>query len=103
MSGILQCWAIHIFLFPEISVIRFYTECFGMKVLRKRDVPDEKYANAFLGFGPEDSHFVMELTYSMFSYFCYLETMYALHFYLLSCQCIPCPNLNLLQLMLFFM
>jgi lactoylglutathione lyase len=44
--------------------IKFYTECFGMKLLRKRDVPDEKYSNAFLGFGPEDSHFVLELTYN---------------------------------------
>jgi len=52
-------------LFPYRS-IRFYTECFGMKLLRKRDIPEEKYANAFLGFGPEQSHFVVELTYSMF-------------------------------------
>ncbi|KAJ1428732.1 Vicinal oxygen chelate [Sesbania bispinosa] len=29
--------------------IKFYTECFGMKLLRKRDVPEEKYSNAFLG------------------------------------------------------
>ncbi|KAL1372697.1 hypothetical protein HN51_002801 [Arachis hypogaea] len=44
--------------------IKFYTECFGMKLLRQRDVPEEKYANAFLGFGPEESHFVVELTYN---------------------------------------
>lgn len=44
--------------------IKFYTECFGMKLLRKRDIPEEKYSNAFLGFGPEDSHFVVELTYN---------------------------------------
>ncbi|BAT77369.1 hypothetical protein VIGAN_01547600 [Vigna angularis var. angularis] len=44
--------------------IKFYTECFGMKLLRHRDIPDEKYANAFLGFGPEESHFVVELTYN---------------------------------------
>lgn len=44
--------------------IKFYTECFGMKLLRKRDVPEEKYSNAFLGFGPEQSHFVVELTYN---------------------------------------
>ncbi|KAF5728581.1 hypothetical protein HS088_TW21G00729 [Tripterygium wilfordii] len=44
--------------------IKFYTECFGMKLLRKRDVPEEKYSNAFLGFGPEESHFVVELTYN---------------------------------------
>ncbi|CAI0406885.1 unnamed protein product [Linum tenue] len=44
--------------------IQFYTEGLGMKLLRKRDIPEEKYSNAFLGFGPEDSHFVVELTYS---------------------------------------
>ncbi|XP_061336917.1 lactoylglutathione lyase GLX1-like isoform X2 [Gastrolobium bilobum] len=44
--------------------IKFYTEAFGMKLLRKRDVPEEKYANAFLGFGPEQSHFAVELTYN---------------------------------------
>lgn len=36
-----------------------------MKLLRKRDVPEEKYANAFLGFGSEKTNFVVELTYSM--------------------------------------
>ena len=45
-------------------VCRFYTECLGMKLLRKRDIPEERYTNAFLGYGPEDSHFVIELTYS---------------------------------------
>ncbi|KAG6739670.1 hypothetical protein POTOM_057284 [Populus tomentosa] len=44
--------------------IKFYTECLGMKLLRKRDIPEERYANAFLGYGPEDSHFVIELTYN---------------------------------------
>lgn len=49
----------------SFCTIRFYTEALGMKLLRKRDVPEEKYSNAFLGFGPEESHFVVELTYSM--------------------------------------
>ncbi|KAF2303725.1 hypothetical protein GH714_021481 [Hevea brasiliensis] len=44
--------------------IKFYTECFGMKLLRKRDVPEEKYSNAFLGFGSEETNFVVELTYN---------------------------------------
>jgi len=35
-----------------------------MKVLRKRDMTEEKYTNAFLGYGPEDAHFAIELTYS---------------------------------------
>lgn len=38
-----------------------------MKLLRKRDIPEERYTNAFLGYGPEDSHFVIELTYSKMS------------------------------------
>ncbi|XP_022140116.1 putative lactoylglutathione lyase [Momordica charantia] len=44
--------------------IKFYTECFGMKLLRIRDVPEEKYSNAFMGFGPEQSSFVVELIYN---------------------------------------
>eukprot|EP00252_Welwitschia_mirabilis_P007005 TRINITY_DN17_c0_g1_i2.p1 TRINITY_DN17_c0_g1~~TRINITY_DN17_c0_g1_i2.p1 ORF type:complete len:287 (+),score=43.58 TRINITY_DN17_c0_g1_i2:94-954(+) len=46
------------------NTIKFYTECLGMQLLRKRDVPEEKYSNAFLGYGPEDTHFVVELTYN---------------------------------------
>ncbi|GLT83298.1 hypothetical protein SLE2022_015930 [Rubroshorea leprosula] len=50
--------------------IKFYTECFGMKLLRKRDIPEEKYSNAFLGFGPEETNFVVKLTtdYGVTSY-----------------------------------
>ncbi|XP_058749959.1 probable lactoylglutathione lyase, chloroplastic [Vicia villosa] len=44
--------------------IKFYTECLGMKVLRKRDMTEERYTNAFLGYGPEDAHFAIELTYN---------------------------------------
>uniref|UniRef100_A0A7N0UCT5 Lactoylglutathione lyase n=1 Tax=Kalanchoe fedtschenkoi TaxID=63787 RepID=A0A7N0UCT5_KALFE len=44
--------------------IKFYTEAFGMKLLRQRDIPEEKYSNAFLGFGPEETNFVVELTYN---------------------------------------
>ncbi|KAM7276082.1 hypothetical protein ACFE04_017948 [Oxalis oulophora] len=44
--------------------IKFYTECLGMKLLRKRDIPEDRFTNAFLGYGPEDSHFVIELTYN---------------------------------------
>ncbi|XP_050365737.1 probable lactoylglutathione lyase, chloroplastic [Argentina anserina] len=46
------------------KTIKFYTECLGMKLLRKRDIPDEQYSNAFLGYGPEDSNFTVELTYN---------------------------------------
>lgn len=40
-----------------------------MKLLRKRDIPEEKYSNAFLGFGPEDTNFAVELTYSTCHFF----------------------------------
>ncbi|KAF5176051.1 Lactoylglutathione lyase [Thalictrum thalictroides] len=46
------------------KTIEFYTKGLGMKLLRKRDIPEEKYSNAFLGFGPETSQFVVELTYN---------------------------------------
>ncbi|XP_065850622.1 putative lactoylglutathione lyase [Euphorbia lathyris] len=46
------------------KTIKFYTECLGMKLLRKRDIPEERYSNAFLGYGPEESNFTVELTYN---------------------------------------
>lgn len=44
--------------------IRFYTEVLGMQLLRQRDYPDGKFTLAFVGFGPEDEHAVIELTYN---------------------------------------
>ncbi|KAI3435000.1 hypothetical protein D9Q98_003052 [Chlorella vulgaris] len=44
--------------------IKFYKDCLGMKLLRFRDIPDEKYSNAFVGYGPETTNFAMELTYN---------------------------------------
>ncbi|PIN23030.1 putative glyoxalase [Handroanthus impetiginosus] len=46
------------------KTIKFYTECLGMKLLRQRDIPEDRYSNAFVGYGPEDSYFAMELTYN---------------------------------------
>ncbi|KAM3282151.1 lactoylglutathione lyase GLX1 isoform X1 [Capsicum chacoense] len=46
------------------KTIKFYSECLGMKLLRKRDIPEERYSNAFLGYGPEESNFAVELTYN---------------------------------------
>ncbi|KAK7259030.1 hypothetical protein RIF29_24624 [Crotalaria pallida] len=34
------------------------------RTIKQRDVPEEKYSNAFLGFGPEESYFAVELTYN---------------------------------------
>ena len=44
--------------------IGFYEQAFGMKLLRYRDIPEEKYSNAFLGYGGEDTNFALELTYN---------------------------------------
>ena len=44
--------------------IDFYTKGFGMKELRRRDVPDGKYTLAFVGYGDEASNTVLELTYN---------------------------------------
>ena len=44
--------------------IQFYTRTFGMNVLRQHDYPDSRYTLAFLGYGPEHSHTVLELTHN---------------------------------------
>ena len=44
--------------------IKFYTEILGMKLLRQRDYPDGEFTLAFLGYGDESDHTVIELTYN---------------------------------------
>jgi len=44
--------------------VKFYTEVMGMKLLRTTDRPDQKYTLAFVGYGTEDAHAVIELTYN---------------------------------------
>jgi len=44
--------------------IDFYTKLLGMKELRRTDVPDGKYTLAFVGYGGEKDHTVLELTYN---------------------------------------
>jgi lactoylglutathione lyase len=44
--------------------IKFYTEVMGMKLLRTADRPEQKYSLAFVGYGSEDAHAVIELTYN---------------------------------------
>ena len=44
--------------------IKFYTENFGMKLLRQKDYPGGKFTLAFIGFGEEESHTVIELTHN---------------------------------------
>ena len=44
--------------------IKFYTEILGMQLLRQKDYPDGKFTLAFLGYGDESEHSVIELTYN---------------------------------------
>ncbi|MCR4348212.1 MAG: lactoylglutathione lyase [Sulfuricaulis sp.] len=44
--------------------IRFYTDVLGMQLLRRKDYPDGKFTLAFVGYGPETEHAVVELTYN---------------------------------------
>jgi len=42
----------------------FYTKVMGMELLRKTDRPEQKYTLAFVGYGDEREHAVLELTYN---------------------------------------
>ncbi len=44
--------------------IDFYNRTMGMKLLRSTDRPDQKYSLAFVGYGDESAHAVLELTYN---------------------------------------
>lgn len=44
--------------------IDFYTQVLGMKLLRRHDYPEGKFTLAFVGYGDEREHAVIELTYN---------------------------------------
>ena len=44
--------------------LNFYTDVLGMKLLRKSDYPDGKFTLAFVGYGDEKDHTVLELTHN---------------------------------------
>ncbi|EPF75940.1 lactoylglutathione lyase [Acinetobacter rudis] len=44
--------------------IKFYTEVLGMTLLRKRDYPEGRFTLAFVGYGDEENHTVLELTHN---------------------------------------
>jgi len=44
--------------------VRFYTEVLEMQLLRQQDYPDGQFTLAFLGYGPESTHTVLELTHN---------------------------------------
>lgn len=44
--------------------LKFYTELLGMQLIKKLDFPDGKFTLAFVGYGPEETSTVIELTYN---------------------------------------
>ena len=44
--------------------LRFYTEQLGMRLLRRQDYPGGRFTLAFVGYGDESDHSVIELTYN---------------------------------------
>lgn len=44
--------------------LKFYTEVLGMKLLRQKDYPGGQFTLAFVGYGDESDHTVLELTYN---------------------------------------
>jgi lactoylglutathione lyase len=44
--------------------LKFYCDLLGMKLLRKKDYPGGEFTLAFIGYGDESDHTVIELTYN---------------------------------------
>ena len=44
--------------------IDFYTRLLGMRLLRRKDYPSGEFTLAFVGYGEEDAHTVLELTHN---------------------------------------
>jgi len=42
----------------------FYCRILGMEVLRKSEYPSGRFTNTFVGYGPEETHATLELTYN---------------------------------------
>ena len=46
------------------EAILFYEDHFGMKLLRRTEYPEGKFTLAFMGYGDEKDHTVLEFTYN---------------------------------------
>ena len=46
------------------QTLKFYCGPLGMKLLSRKDYPDGKFTLAFVGYGDESGHAVLELTYN---------------------------------------
>ena len=45
--------------------VAFYTEVLGMTLLRRKDYPEGRFTNVFVGYGNEADHAVLELTWNL--------------------------------------
>ena len=46
------------------QTLKFYCDAMGMKLLNRKDYPDGKFTLAFVGYGDEKDHTVVELTHN---------------------------------------
>ena len=46
------------------KTIDFYSRHLGMKLLRRKDYPEGKFTNVFMGYGDENENTVLELTHN---------------------------------------
>ena len=44
--------------------IAFYTQVLGMRLMRRKDYPDGRFTNVFVGYGDEANEAVVELTHN---------------------------------------
>ena len=44
--------------------LQFYTQLLGMRLLRRREYPSGRFTLAFVGYGEESDHTVLELTHN---------------------------------------
>ncbi len=64
IEGRLQFLHTMIRVFDLEKSLDFYTRLLGMKLLRKTDYPSGEFTLAFVGYGDESEHTVVELTYN---------------------------------------
>lgn len=66
MADMSQARMLHVMIrvFDLDKSLDFYTRLLGMKLLRKNDFPGGEFTLAFVGYGDESDHTVVELTHN---------------------------------------
>lgn len=44
--------------------LQFYTDAFGMQIIKRKDYPEGRFTLVFVGYGPEPTTALIELTYN---------------------------------------